>query len=199
MSVENILKVYATADKLDVATGLNWYSDAFGIAEDIGSKHDVHPIVVAGVIAALSPRLEWGANVNLAHRFVAAGGLESGYLKLGLRKAQRILDGESDIPTILGGAKTRSFWQNIANRGQSNRVTIDRHAIDIAAGRHQSDLTRGSLTVKQYGAIADEYVEACDIARAPGSMFSAPADLWPAQLQAITWTAWRREWGGVRV
>ncbi len=191
MSVDNILATYDGATKADIETGTYWYLDAHGIAKDIAHEHRTTPAVVAGVIAALSPRLEWGANLNLAHRFIASGGLQSGYLKVGLAKAQRILDGDPEtIETILGGPKVRAFYDNIATAGRSDRVTVDRHAIDIARGRHQTDMTRGSLTVKQYEALADEYRTAARI---------IGGGLFPAQLQAITWTAWRRQWGGKHV
>lgn len=52
--------------------GLRWYSDAHAEAERLGNAHDLTTEQGAGVIAALSPRTEWGANQENAERILTA-------------------------------------------------------------------------------------------------------------------------------
>lgn len=171
----NILAVLETASPEQLDSGLNWYSDARTIAKEFPSM--VHG---AGVIAALSPMLSWKRNVILA-RMAFEKGIASGCLGSSCAKANLILQGH-DPRTVLGGDKVTSFWHNIAFV-DSDRVTIDRHAYDIAMGLRNSENDRPSLKGKRYEMFANAYRDAAKV-----------AGLRPYQLQAITWEVWREQY-----
>ncbi len=178
--VANIIAVYKSATAEQIETGLSWYSDALGICQDFAQVHGVTVEVAAGVFAALSPQNSYGANINLARRFLASGGtLDSGYLGLGLRKARDIYNG-ADILPILNGDKTMHFYRSIISGGEDG-VCIDRHAYCIAVGERVTTIP--TLKGKRYAEIVKAYERA---ARALGES--------PARVQAVTWVAWRQRY-----
>jgi hypothetical protein len=77
------------------------------------------------------------------------------------------------------------------NPADPRAVVVDRHAIDIAVGRVLTDTDRGKLLGRKgaYDAIAELY------RRAAKSITRRNAgEAWtPAEVQAATWTYWRRE------
>lgn len=188
-STRNVTRVFRLATPEQVSGALDWYADAHRVATALAARNNVSVEVAAGVIAALSPLNSWGANVNLAARFLEAGGLTSGYLKLGLAKAARILAGD-DILSTLSGDKVKAFYLCILHSGATDGVCVDRHAYDIATGHRHAEGTRPSLKGKRYDAVADTYVRAARIlSREVGYTIHA------AQVQSVTWVAWRaRYW-----
>ncbi len=102
------------------------------------------------------------------------------------RKAWSILEEQlhtdDDILTRLNGQKTRSFYSNI--RGL-DEVTIDGHALNIARGvRFNLTDDRTNLGKRLYRELQQAYVRA-----------AKRVGIEPHNLQAITWTTWRREHG----
>jgi hypothetical protein len=186
-SVRNITRVFRAADASQLAAGLDWYADAHKVAQALATQNDVPLTVSSGVIAALSPLNGWGANVNLASRFLATpGGLTSGYLTLGLGKARRILAGESPAH-VLGGLKITAFYHAILSAGMTNEaVVVDRHAYSLATNVRYTDDTMPTLKGRRYGDTADCYRRAARI-------LSREADtpVYAAQVQAVTWVTWR--------
>ncbi len=177
LSVENVLSVARRASAADIESGISWYNEAHDIAANISP---IGTAAGAGVIAALSPRQGWNRNVMLARDAFVLG---SAYGSLGhsIRKANAIIAG-ADPLDVLGGNKVRAFFDNILWPDHSDMVTIDRHAFDVAYGRSTDDVTRRMLDRKGvYDAVSDMY-------RAAASDLGITAP----QLQAITWTTWRR-------
>jgi hypothetical protein len=184
-TTRNVTRVFRTATAAEIAAGADWYRDAHTIAQGMASAYGVTPEIAAGVLAALSPLNSWGANVNLAHRFLAAGGLDAGYLSMGLDKARRILAGEDPVKT-LNGLKTVNFYRSILSAGAQG-VCIDRHAYSIAHNTRTVDVP--SLGAKRYAEIAACYVKAARIlSRELGETIT------PAQVQSVTWVLWRRRY-----
>lgn len=60
----------ATAD--DIAAGRDWYPHAQRVARDMSRAHGAHLDTVCGVIAALSPRAPWAANLQGADEVLRA-------------------------------------------------------------------------------------------------------------------------------
>lgn len=174
----------------------------------------------AAVIAVLSPRVNWERNKMLARLVYDLAAIETwtvdmsveevrkgwGYgLSDGAGKAFRILVLNEDPDDVVGGPKVRQFWQTIVDPTDSRAVVIDRHAIDVAFGRILSDAERGRA-VGPAGAydhlsqlyrnaariISRELAEAAMVGPNSGSITPASVTLTPAELQAITWTYWRR-------
>ena len=191
--VRNILKVYRRATSEDVANGLEWYDRAKRYASIISNLSGVNLNTVVGVMAALSPNNRWERNVKDTERMVWAWvkGEDLSDFKVSCyntmkAKAWSILEDDltddTDILTRLNGQKIRSFYSNI--RGL-DEVTIDGHAYNIALGIRQgltSDKT--NMGKKLYRDMQSAYVKA-----------AKRVGVKPHELQAITWTTWKREHG----
>jgi hypothetical protein len=185
----HVTAVFRSATPAQIAGSLDWYADAHEIAHALAVKNGVSIETAAGVIAALSPMQGWGANVNLAARFLATpGGLTSGYLGLGLAKGRAILAGARP-ETVLTSSKIGAFYAGIVNAGETDTVCVDRHAYDIAVNRRHTDATRPKLSGKRYADVADKYVKAARILSRETGM-----PLYAAQIQSITWVTWRNRY-----
>lgn len=177
--INAILDEYWMASPTDITRGMVWYDLALTEACRLDRADGRQG---AGVIAALSPLAPWGKNIERARLAFERG--EAGGLTFGqhTRKADRILNGEDPLD-VLGGNKVRSFFACIL--GSTHDVCIDRHAFDLTQRRHTNDKEKKVLDRKGvYLHVADAYVEAAQW-----------AGLEPRQLQAITWTSWRRRKG----
>jgi hypothetical protein len=185
-SVRNITRVFRMATPAEIAEGAQWYADAYEIAVALAAKSSTTVEIAAGVIAALSPLKSWGTNVNLAARFLAAGGLHEGYLRSQLAKARAILAG-ADIEATLSGDKTVNFYHSIATAGAKG-VTIDRHAWALAVNIRYEEGTMPTLKGKRYALAVDAYTRAAKIlSREYGTTLT------PAMVQSVTWVLWRRK------
>lgn len=182
-----VLEVWNLATDSEIEDGMAWYDDAHEIAE---TMDPFDPNRAAGVIAALSPRLDWGRNVMLAQRAYRAFQQDPtmkthkwGTLGSNAEKAHRILKGEAP-EDVLKGDKVTAFYAAIVD---GSGVVIDRHAFDVAMGRVTNDETRGALSRKGvYDAFAVRYIMAAE------SLTNDGYPVTPAQVQAVTWTVWRR-------
>jgi len=194
----------------DRAHGFGWYATARKLAEELAwaeATDDGYGIYApdwavkqaAGVLAALSPRTSWPRNVVKARRayelrnltrddFVAAMRTH-GAMGDPARKAWRILQGE-DPADVVHGHKVRSFYFTIADPTDPRAVVIDRHAIDVAYGKVQTDEERGRALGRKgaYDVVSTKYRRAARIiTRELGVPWA------PSQVQAVTWIYWRRE------
>ncbi len=184
-STRNVTRVFREATPDQVAAGLDWYADAYKIAGALAARYDVTLDTAAGILAALSPLNSWGANVNLAARFLDAGGLTSGYLGTGLRAGARILAGGSPL-SVLAGKKVNNFFRCIVSAGETDAVCVDRHAFDLAVNTRQTDAVRPNLKGARYDTVADAYRRAARI-----------LGVHAAQVQAVTWVSWRQRFWAV--
>lgn len=183
MTTRNITKTFRLVSESDFHDGMAWYARARALALEL-SPDDVDK--GAGVIAALSPMNSWPRNLVLA-REVFAGQIPATLYK-NSAKAVRIYNGEPALD-VLSGPKVVSFFLNIMGVECAESVTIDRHAIDIACGRVQSDIDRAKAIAGKngYQALVNEYIRAAKIlSKETGGHISG------AQLQAIVWVYWRR-------
>ena len=121
----NVTRVFRTATDEQRAAGLSWYADAQRVAQTNATAFGVTLQQSAGILAALSPLNSWGANVNLATRFLSEGGLSSGYLGVGLRQANLILKGENP-ENILLSQKVRAFYFCIVSGIVAVKVSSER-------------------------------------------------------------------------
>lgn len=173
----NVLSVYERATADHVREGLSWYLDAHKVAKRL-SRHKISR--GAGVIAALSPMMEWEQNKRAAEIAFAEGTAMGLGLDGNCVKATRILHGENPLD-VLGGDKVRAFYQTILDPSTFAIPVIDRHAFDIAIGKVTDDAAKKVLKRKGvYQEFGNVYVLA-----AKRAGIGAP------QMQAITWVAWR--------
>ena len=181
-TVDNILSTFDRATAAEIHEGKTWYLAANALAWELDP---MRPYNGAGVIAALSPRLRWDKNALYARMAYNLKGYPidevANYIPaLGnsRTKALRMVNGEHVSDVIGKGLKTRAFWHNILNPYDSNEVTVDKHAFNIANGERSGyDI---SITDKAYREIADLYRDAAHV-----------AGIAPLQMQAITWVTWR--------
>lgn len=187
---DNILAVYRSATTPEHRRGSQWYLTAQAQARRLASRYELPLSTSVGVIAALSPGLEWLRNVvdaeTLIKAFMANDELPmvGVYGRRNCGKALEILRG-ADPVAILGGLKVRSFYANLLQPDNPDPVTIDRHAYCLAHGIRSERSGAASvdvyLTPKRYRETAEAYRE-----------IAADLDLLPNQLQATTWLAWKR-------
>lgn len=206
----NIVATFDLASCNDNLQGRRWYSDAYRIACRIGKQFGVHPMAAAGVIAALSPNNRWERNVQDAENVIrayVAGGADAamnvkactyGAMK---RKAVDILDlpvGDNvrEILDVLNGRKIKAFFGCIVQldtsdprlkKNETVDVCVDGHAYGIWQGERMSMKDVPNIGVKLYATIADEYRQACDFINQRDAQ-----NYTPAEIQAVTWVAWRR-------
>jgi hypothetical protein len=174
---ENVVACFERATAEDMREGMSWYPTAHEFACSLDS--DVWR--AAGVIAAMSVQKQWTVNMMLARRAYETGTVSGNFGTMNAQ-GQRILDGEHPLD-VLGGDKVRAFCTAIATAGQSDDIVVDRHAHDIAMGRVFTDATR-KITKRIYRTMAAHYTEAAREVGVSGT-----------ELQAVTWTTWRREKG----
>lgn len=193
--VSNVLAVYNGASADALREGLSWYLDAHNfawlLAETWPNGQSVMPMIgirhkrAAGIIAALSPMNHWENNKRKAMQLIRQNGDGTGCgLYRNVDKAMRIYNG-ADPLDILGGNKVRAFYSTILDPHGDIDPVIDRHAFDIAVGEQTDEKRRGALSRKGvYAEFAAVYREAALV-----------AGIGSAQMQAITWVAWREAIG----
>lgn len=188
--VRNILKVYRMATQDDVAHGVEWYARAKREAVSISQKLGLPVSTVVGVMAALSPNNRWERNkidaYNTCSAYVRGMDIDtfkvSTYNKMKEKAWSILSDGladDDDILSRLNGQKIRSFYSNIMGLDE---VTVDGHALNIARGFRvglTDDAT--NIGVKLYRELQTAYVRA-----------AKRAGVQPHEMQAITWTVWKR-------
>jgi len=105
--------------------GMEWYQLAHGLSHRWAAEHRLPFDYVAGIIAALSPRIQWEVNLADAKSILTDGEQAStAAFDPNVVKALWILDG-TDPESELGGRKVRSFYRNIADPYASLDVTLD--------------------------------------------------------------------------
>lgn len=98
------------SEKTAVLNG-GWYRQSRRTARALARRHGRTLSCAAGVIAALSPRIQWKANVEGADHILGGGDTGPGF-NTNVEKACRIRDGERPL-SVLGGPKVRAFYRAI--------------------------------------------------------------------------------------
>jgi hypothetical protein len=181
-----LTNVFNSATNNEISRGLNWYSDANVICNNLAVKHNVDVYKVAGVISALSPRNKWDKNIKDAETVIRAHnmGLPPESVKVSTFhsnkfKAFNILKGNTTITDT--SLKTFNFVNNIAYL-DANSLTVD---IWHLRGCFNKTIKIDNATIGRiaYGQIKDLTV---NIANKLG--------LKGYQLQAIIWIAIQRQY-----
>lgn len=172
MYVRNIRAVYSKASTTDLHEGLTWYDYAKAYARELSEQYGLPLTQIAGIIAAYSINAQWQGTVANVPRFLDGNfeGLQNSYTK----SCDILKYGTTPeiICDILKGPKITMFFLNII--GNPDAITIDRHAAKLAG-------MTDSLTPKRMRELQAAYKIAADT-----------SGITPAQMQAVTWCAWRR-------
>ena len=192
MSYLNVLAVYQLANTADIAQGATWYHVANTIASRLARKYDISERQAVGVIAALSPRNKWERNTADAENLIRVFTSDPESVDsvkvctFGRNKAKaieilRLSDPvrEEQVLGILSGPKMQEFYGCII--GVHDEVCIDGHAYCVWAGDRISLANVPKIGAKLREKIKVAYCRAAQ-----------EVDVTPAQMQAITWCAWRR-------
>lgn len=186
MQFGNLVDVYAQATTQEIQEGMAWYYQAHEIVSELADKHTMPVRVVAGAMAALSPRVRWSNNVKDTETLLDAwekGETEDISLSAFRRnkaKALSIIEGQTTEP--LSGQKVCAFAECIADPDNAEEVVIDSHAFNAWLGERAICGGKGpSVTKKRYRQAADDY-----------RMLAKIMGIAPSQAQAIVWLAWKR-------
>jgi hypothetical protein len=188
----NILAVFFNATDLETINGADWYPTANNAALIMAERYSVSLKIAAGVIAALSPNNRWERNLTDADSMIraysigghnAADSIKVGTYNANKIKALSILSGD-DCLQILGGLKVRAFYDCIVG---GDSVCIDGHAYAIWKGARIPTTQTPKITPKIYDSIVADYRQAARVIN-----LILKANYSAAQIQAITWTTWRR-------
>jgi hypothetical protein len=174
---ERLRALYRQASPADIVDGRRWYVDANSTAGEMARDFAIAPDVVAGVVAALSPRCRWSLNVAGARQLLAGEKVTGGILPANVLVAARILAGARPLD-VLNGPKTRAFCVNVGAPDIFGPVTVDVWAFGSASGGDKS-----AIWLRHYQAVAREFVR---VAIEFGEV--------PHEFQAILWSVER---GGV--
>lgn len=199
MSTRNIMRAWRASTAADQAAGRDWYPRAHRLARELFPDDIVRG---AAVIAIPSPMTAWALNVRIARdaAALATDGATFDDILAGMegwpvtpanrRKLAAVLAG-ADPDLVVSGPKVRPFFRMIADPiAEGSWVVVDRHAVDIYAGRVQSDKQRAAILGKVAGHedVAAAYRRAAKIVTRETGIPTSASDV-----QAVTWLYWRRE------
>ncbi len=159
----------------------NWYFDIHDYCKTLSDIYDVPLIKIAGIMSALSPNNTVRLNCISLEKFLKYNGnCKVTTFNGQKKKALAILNANNDITVeeikvILGGLKTRAFFDNIYRPHISQEVTVDLWMIRWAK-------IDGSLTPKRYRDVADKIRKQAN-----------KIGVLPHQLQAKIWVDIRGE------
>jgi hypothetical protein len=192
--------------------GMRWYQEAHGEAMRLSREYDVEPEVAAKVIASLSPKTSWSANLTKADKALRlykegqARGAFDGMDDISVAKALhlgfangpnadavqavRVMRGESGLPT---GLKRQSFVNNILHPENGFDVTVDGWVAGAlqrsSHGLGERDaldwVGRGTNQAKTSGLVVESkgYIAVADVVRE----VAAEQGMLPQQAQAVYW------------
>jgi hypothetical protein len=190
MSTKNIMRILLQASPEQYEQGLAAYQDYHARLKTLAEVNDIPFERVVGAFSALSPgnRLEMNfadletlINAIKKNKEVSAIRLHC-YSQCTQRGYDFLTGWEPEFKTSRKGEKTRNFYHNILNPESPDYVTIDRHAIEVHAGKEVDETLRKKIfdSPRKYNEIANDYKK---VAKQVG--------LLPCQVQAITWYTWR--------
>ena len=199
MGIYSILGCYFTATASEKNEGSRWYDDAHCRAVAISNQYDCTLEVACGVIAALSPNNRWNRNLRDAEALIQAAGAGASDEDLSAIKVStfgrnkqkaiaiiRNTGHDVTIGDILNGQKIRAFYACILDPARTDYVCVDGHAYSIWLGERVPTTQTPSISKRLYDQIARDYqAAAMSIKGVTGACYSG------AQVQAITWVAWR--------
>lgn len=188
---DNLLKLYAQADRLDRSDGMKAYLRYHDLMAQIAAKYGQANNIdgVVGAFCALSPNNDYVGNLRSlvsmleAQRLYgdAAQGTVSTFKACRARAAE-YLHQRAHFLDHAKGLKTRAFYQNITDPTNIEPVTIDGHMVlafyDLDGTMKDAQKL---LSIRIYREIADAVRM---IARAEGII--------PHQMQAILWMTRKR-------
>jgi hypothetical protein len=172
-NVRRILTAYSAASSQEMAEGAAWYPAARELAYELAGEY----VQGAGVIAALSPQVQWERNITLARD--AFNDHFHGQVGDAIRKARLIMQWEDPDKVLPRGKKTWHFYHSILNPATTEHVTIDRHAYCVAMG---TPVPPKHIGAPLYRTLVADYQDAARYVGRPVS-----------EVQAVPWVYFRNK------
>jgi hypothetical protein len=195
---DNILKVFARADRTDLDEGLAAYFRYRQTMEAVGKLYGYTLEQTAAAFSALSPNNDYVGNLRslvsviVAHKEARERGEEPGETerftvssyRACARRALLYLSGTPFLEHAKG-PKTRSFYLNITQPWLPYHVTVDGHMVSVWTGERLrvKEVARSKAlgSGRRYGRVADDF-----------RLVAYRLGILPNQVQAVTWFAWKR-------
>lgn len=152
--------LWSASSREDKVAGRQWYPEAFAECTVLSSESSYSIAQCAGVLAALSPRLRWSANLVAARAMVLDGTVLSGLLGRSVLNAKKIL--AEDFSGV-SGSKVCAFFAAIL--GDPRAIVLDTWML--------KPLGLETVTPKQYRTIARGLARAARRARVSNRDFQA--------------------------
>lgn len=185
---DNLVLAYAHTSETARVNGLAWYPNARRIVRQWACADNLSVSVVACIVAALSPQIDWSRNLIAARALLdgqpPVGPIQSNILKahrllLSARERGRNYRAFDDMFRLFPyGPKVNSFARNLA--GDDVFVTVDTHAIQAALNDVHSTVT---LKWTSYRIFAECYALAAKHVNLP-----------PATFQSVIWHYWKERY-----
>lgn len=171
--------LYRAATPQEFHEGESWYPSALRFARSLAVRYGVPVHTVVGIIAVLSPGMDWERNKAEAEQclLTKAGKAHWGVYSSVKPKLLALLSG-SDPLEVISGPKVTAFYRAIM--GDTEAVVIDRHAKCAALGIRKNRDKNSAVSKKEYRELSARYTK---VARKLGVN--------PRDLQAIIWVHWR--------
>ena len=127
MSIECYRKILETADSEELREGAAWYEKANAMVHSFAVQNDITPQRAAGIIAVLSPMVEWSLNVRAAEEVIRKKSKARGVpgFSLNRKKALKVLHGDL---SVIRGPKVEPFYQTLLDPNHGEPV-LDTHMI----------------------------------------------------------------------
>lgn len=173
----NLLNVFNDATPEEYDAGVSWYHDANALIGTMADETGIEHTRMAGIVAALSPRVRWATNLDAALRMARAARNRRGQpIVAGLpinRNRAWLIARTGNIDFNIRGPKVNAFYRNLI--GDLRAVTID---------------------VWMLNAAGVKYANASNIRDITAAVTSIATDvgLEPAEVQAIIWVVCRDRW-----
>ncbi len=177
----NIRQAFDKASPEEVTSGVRWYQDARTWAARVANDQGLDLSTVAGVLAALSPMVNWNQNkldcLALIKGRDHVGKVTVTTYNANKRKAIKILRGANPLEN-LGKFKTLDFYNAIL--GAESACCIDRHASAVAYGRVLTEAERKQVRRNLYRSLQLAY-----------KTVATELGYKAYEVQAVTWVYWR--------
>ena len=165
MPIECYKDLLKQADDEEWSRGRRWYHEVNQTIGQWSKEFKVSKEICAGVIAVLSPMVEWSLNLKSAYRFIKTKGKVRGPgFDRNYDKAKQVLKGNLEI---IRGPKVKRFYETILNPSFEEAV-IDTQMIAAFYSGHayrddfkimQGNEKRLEPIRKAVSELADEYGE----------------------------------------
>lgn len=189
MSLSEFNQVLKYAKPREHRDGRAWYVIANKTIHDMADRYDIAFEKVAGIVAVLSPSVEWKENLQDAADFIRTQGKHRPRTYgRNVKTARRILRSKSTVAVLdiiagLQGFKVKAFFDNLVNPLNSTAVTIDTHLIRAWYG--SPFLTKAQVSAGFRRVIYSEIFR--DVIT-----LAAQMQVRPLEAQAILWVTWKK-------